>query len=50
MKTITPQELCLRLAAQPDLALIDMRTPVEFGATGMGFLPAEAPWDKRRPA
>ena len=33
MKTITPKELSLRLATQPDLSLIDVRTPVEFDET-----------------
>ncbi len=33
MKTITPKELSLRLATQPDLPVIDVRTPVEFDAT-----------------
>jgi len=30
MKTISPLELQNRLAAQPDLALVDVRTPVEY--------------------
>ncbi len=30
MKTITPTELLKLLATQPDLSLIDVRTPVEF--------------------
>jgi rhodanese-related sulfurtransferase len=30
MKTITPAELEKRLIAQPDLSVIDVRTPVEF--------------------
>ncbi len=33
MKTITPQELSQRLAADPSLAIIDVRTPLEFDAT-----------------
>ena len=30
MKTISPRELSLRLASQPDLCVIDVRTVVEF--------------------
>ncbi len=33
MKIITPKELSLRLTDQPDLPLVDVRTPVEFDAT-----------------
>lgn len=33
MKTITPKELFRHLATNPSLALIDVRTPVEFDAT-----------------
>jgi rhodanese-related sulfurtransferase len=33
MKSITPKELFLRLRTQPELSLIDVRTPVEFDAT-----------------
>lgn len=33
MKTITPKELSRRLATEPSIALIDVRTPVEFDAT-----------------
>lgn len=33
MNTITPEELSLRLATEPSLLLIDVRTPVEFDET-----------------
>ncbi|RYD23502.1 MAG: DUF2892 domain-containing protein [Verrucomicrobiaceae bacterium] len=33
MKTITPKELSGRLAADPSLAIIDVRTPLEFDAS-----------------
>lgn len=33
MKSITPKELSLLLATQPELPLIDVRTPVEYDAT-----------------
>ena len=36
VKTISPIELQKLLAAQPDLPLLDVRTPVEFAETGMG--------------
>lgn len=36
MKTITPVELNKRLEEQPDLALIDVRTPVEYAEVHVG--------------
>jgi rhodanese-related sulfurtransferase len=58
MKTITPVELQEQLAAQPDLPVIDVRTPVEFAEVHVpqarnvplaGLQPANGGWSKDRP-